>query len=68
MSPILNLAVGVVASTYIFLHLLLRLTQDAREPPAILTAFPFVSPVISMIKEKSRLHVRLRLVAEAVPL
>jgi hypothetical protein len=55
-----TLAVGVAASTYLFLRLLLRLTQDAREPPAILTGLPFVSPLIGMIREKSRFHIRLR--------
>ena len=54
--------VGVIASTYLFLRLLLRLTQDAKEPPAILTALPFVSPLLGMVREKSRFHIRLRLV------
>jgi hypothetical protein len=55
-------AAGVIASTYLFLHFLLRLTQDAREPRPILTTLPFINPLIGMIKEKSRFHVRLRLV------
>ncbi|KAI1849101.1 hypothetical protein JX266_005062 [Neoarthrinium moseri] len=60
MLPTVTLAVGVIATTYMFLRLLLRLTQDAREPPAIVTGLPFLSPIIGMIREKSRFHVRLR--------
>jgi hypothetical protein len=62
MFPIVTLAVGVIGSTYLFLQLLFRFSQDAKEPPAILTAIPFVSPLIGMIRENSRLHVRLRFV------
>jgi hypothetical protein len=56
----MTLVVGVAASTYLFLRLLLRLTQDATEPSAILTGLPFASPLIGMIREKSRFHIRLR--------
>ncbi|KAI1868481.1 uncharacterized protein JN550_006397 [Neoarthrinium moseri] len=60
MSPTVALVVGAIATTYLFLRLLLRLTQDASEPPAIETGIPFLSPLIGMIREKSRFHVRLR--------
>jgi hypothetical protein len=55
-----TLVIGVATSTYLLLRLLLHLTQDATEPPAILTELPFASPLIAMIREKSRLHIRLR--------
>jgi hypothetical protein len=60
MWPTLTLAAGIIASAYIFLRFLLYLTQDAREPPAILTALPFVGPLIGMIKENTNFQVRLR--------
>ena len=28
------------------------LTQDAKEPPAILTSFPFIGPLVGMLREK----------------
>ncbi|KAI1846537.1 hypothetical protein JX266_007434 [Neoarthrinium moseri] len=45
-----NLAVviGAVAATYVFLVTLLRLTQDAKEPPSISDAVPFVTPMVNM--------------------
>lgn len=42
------LAVGGIAATYIFLLSLLRLTQDAREPPSICNTIPFVTPLWQM--------------------
>ncbi|KAI0389233.1 cytochrome P450 [Xylariaceae sp. FL0594] len=41
----------IVAGTYIFLFALLHLTQDAKEPPAIATSIPFVTPAIGMLVE-----------------
>ncbi|KAH6847191.1 cytochrome P450 [Chaetomium sp. MPI-CAGE-AT-0009] len=60
MTPIATLVLGGLAATYIFLRVLLSLTQDAKEPPAILTGIPFVEPLIGMIREKSRFYIRLR--------
>lgn len=57
-------SVGLVC-TYIFLRIVLHLTQDVREPPAIEKAIPFLSPMIGMIREKSRYYVRLRLVPKS---
>ena len=53
---------GAFAATYLFLRFLLEFTQDAKEPPAILTGIPFLSPLISMIREKSNFHTHLRFV------
>lgn len=55
-----SLVLGGLAATYVFLRILLNLTQDAREPPAILTNIPFIQPLIGMIREKERFYVRLR--------
>ncbi|GAB1317669.1 hypothetical protein MFIFM68171_07879 [Madurella fahalii] len=60
MSTTISLVFGGLTATYLFLRLLLSLTQDAREPPAILTDIPFIQPLIGMIREKSRFHIRLR--------
>lgn len=60
MAPTLTIALGAVAVTYLFLRLLLYLTQDSREPPAIETSLPFISPLIGMFRERQRYHVRLR--------
>lgn len=43
---------GVVASTYIFLRLLLHYTQDAKEPPVIATSIPFIGPILGMMTKK----------------
>ncbi|KAK8042437.1 hypothetical protein PG994_012920 [Apiospora phragmitis] len=51
---------AIAAFTYLFLRLLSHWTQDAREPPAIETRWPFIGPLIGMIREKSRFHLRLR--------
>ncbi|KAK4247613.1 cytochrome P450 [Corynascus novoguineensis] len=55
-----SLVLGGLAATYVFLRILLNLTQDAREPPAILTNIPFIQPLIGMVREKERFYVRLR--------
>ncbi|KAK3291993.1 cytochrome P450 [Chaetomium fimeti] len=60
MAPTISLVLGGLAATYVFLRVLLNLTQDAKEPPAILTDIPFIEPLIGMIREKSRFHIRLR--------
>lgn len=56
-------ALGGFAASYLFLRLILYLTQDAREPPAILTSVPFFGPLVGMIREKSSFHLRLRCVS-----
>ncbi|KAL2151436.1 hypothetical protein VTH82DRAFT_6534 [Thermothelomyces myriococcoides] len=60
MAPVVSLVLGGLAATYVFLRVLLNLTQDVREPPAILTDIPFVQPLIGMIREKASFYVRLR--------
>ena len=60
MAPILTVVLGGLAATYLFLQFLLKLTQDAKEPPVILTGLPFISPVIAMVKGKTDFHVQLR--------
>lgn len=61
MIPAVAIAAGAIAAlAYLFLRLLITWTQDVREPPAIETGLPFIGSLIDMIREKSRLHVRLR--------
>ncbi|KXX74385.1 Cholesterol 7-alpha-monooxygenase [Madurella mycetomatis] len=60
MAPTISLVFGGLAATYVFLRFLLTLTQDAKEPPAILTDIPFVQPLVGMIREKARFYIRLR--------
>ncbi|KAK7956418.1 cytochrome P450 [Apiospora aurea] len=59
-STLAIVAGAIVALLYVFLRLLLYCTQDAREPPAIETGWPFIGPLVGMLREKSRLHFRLR--------
>ncbi|KAM7189586.1 cholesterol 7-alpha-monooxygenase [Rhypophila sp. PSN 637] len=60
MAGFLSVVFGVLLATYIFLRVLLHLTQDSKEPPAILTGIPFLGPINGMIREKSGFFVRLR--------
>ncbi|KAK9778547.1 putative Cytochrome P450 [Seiridium cardinale] len=55
-----TIAAGAIAATYLFFRFLLHLTESAKEPPAIATGLPFLSPLIGMIREKASFHVRLR--------
>ncbi|KAI1503392.1 cytochrome P450 [Biscogniauxia marginata] len=43
--------VGVVAATYLFLLALLRLTQEAKEPPSISNTIPFITPILKMVSK-----------------
>ncbi|KAH9908578.1 cytochrome P450 [Xylariomycetidae sp. FL2044] len=60
MAPSVTAILGSLVTTYMFLRFILRLTQDAREPPAIQNGIPFIGPLIGIIREKSNFHVRLR--------
>ncbi|KAM7214483.1 25-hydroxycholesterol 7-alpha-hydroxylase [Rhypophila decipiens] len=60
MAGFLSVAFGVLVATYTFLRVLLHLTQDSKEPPAILTGIPFFGPMKGMVREKSGFFVRLR--------
>ncbi|KAJ3561065.1 hypothetical protein NPX13_g9088 [Xylaria arbuscula] len=53
-------AIGAVGAMYMFLQALLRLTQDSKEPPAMGTTIPFVSPILGMKKRNSRYYNYLR--------
>lgn len=61
MTSTVGLFLGGVVATYIFLRFLLSAmlsaTQDANEPPAILTGIPFIQPLAGMIREKSRFYI-----------
>lgn len=48
---------------YLSLHLVLNITQDKREPPAIATSIPFLSPILGMSRKKSKFYIELRQVA-----
>ncbi|KAK3324471.1 cytochrome P450 [Cercophora scortea] len=58
--PNLVAAIGTAAVTYGFLWALLHSTQDAREPPLLLGAIPFISPVIGMVKWSMDFYVQLK--------
>ncbi|KAI1630816.1 cytochrome P450 [Biscogniauxia mediterranea] len=60
MTPSLSVVFGSLAATYVFLRFLLYLTQDAKEPPAIVTGIPFVGPLIGMARQKSGYYNQLR--------
>ncbi|KAI0444733.1 cytochrome P450 [Xylaria telfairii] len=60
MDVIMIMTLSGLAATYLFLHFLLYLTQDVREPPSIANGVPFFSPLIGMIREKSNFYLRLR--------
>ncbi|KAI9155613.1 25-hydroxycholesterol 7-alpha-hydroxylase [Paramyrothecium foliicola] len=60
MSQSAAVIIGGLVIFYVSLRLLLRVTHDAKEPPAIVTAIPFLSPLVGMIREKSSLYLRLR--------
>jgi hypothetical protein len=59
---VFNLTYTLVAATvlYAVLHSFLRIWQDAREPPVVLSGIPFISPVIDMVRKKARFFVHLR--------
>lgn len=60
MASVVTIVVGGFTAVYLFLRLILYLTQDEEEPPAILTSVPFFGPLVGMIQEKSNFHLRLR--------
>lgn len=58
-----SLLVGALLGTaclYALLRSVLRLTQDAREPPSVEDGIPFLGPVISMLTQKSQLYPNLK--------
>ncbi|PVI08705.1 cytochrome P450 [Periconia macrospinosa] len=52
--------VGAATVLYFSLQLLLHLTQDKREPTALATSIPFLSPIFGMSKKKSKFYIELR--------
>jgi hypothetical protein len=50
---------------FLGLQMLLRLTQDSKEPKAIETTIPFAGPIIAMIRYKADVYERLRFVASS---
>jgi hypothetical protein len=61
-STILAAAFTITAVIYGALHVLLSATQDAKEPPIVPAAIPFVSSIIGLSKKKSRYYTELRYV------
>jgi hypothetical protein len=57
--PILVLYISGVIALYIFLRCLLAFTHDAKEPVALATEIPFLSPLIGM-RRKARFNIDLR--------
>ncbi|PVH98078.1 cytochrome P450 [Periconia macrospinosa] len=50
---------GSLVATYVFLRLLLALTQDDNEPKALATSIPFLSPLLGMAR-KGQFYIDLR--------
>lgn len=61
-----TLVCGGIVGVYVVLRFLLHFTQHAKEPPAIETGIPFLTPMIGMIREKSKYYIRLRSVILAI--
>ncbi|KAI1272186.1 cytochrome P450 [Xylaria sp. FL0933] len=60
MWSLITAAFGAVIATYLFLQMLLHLTQDSKEPRVVATSIPFVSPILGMRKRNSRYYNYLR--------
>ncbi|TVY68970.1 Cholesterol 7-alpha-monooxygenase [Lachnellula suecica] len=60
MSDILAILATVLVASAGCLHLFLRYTQDAREPPMASTIFPFIGPMINLSRKKTKYYVGLR--------
>ncbi|KAI1459617.1 cytochrome P450 [Annulohypoxylon moriforme] len=45
-----------IAGVYSFLHLLLHLTQNSKEPPTVGNAIPFITPMVRMKTLKSKFY------------
>ncbi|KAK4206355.1 putative 25-hydroxycholesterol 7-alpha-hydroxylase [Rhypophila decipiens] len=58
--PILVVAAGTAVATYMLLSSLLRLTQDPKEPPLVLSTLPFLSPILGMVKWSMDFYVHMR--------
>jgi hypothetical protein len=60
MTSTLALVLGSVTAAYVFFSALLRVTQDSKEPPAIETSIPFISPLLGLILGMQTFTVNLR--------
>jgi hypothetical protein len=56
----LTLVLLILPVFYIGLSLLLHLTQDPQEPPVVDTILPFLSPMLGMVRKKTKYYVELR--------
>ena len=56
----LTTAISSLAGFYVFFWALLKLTQDANEPPVVENTIPFLSSIISMVSKGSEFHNYLR--------
>lgn len=54
--------VGAAIVLFLLSQLLLHITQDKREPPALATFIPFLGPIFGMSRKKSRFYIELRYV------
>ncbi|KAI1085984.1 cytochrome P450 [Rostrohypoxylon terebratum] len=52
----LTTAAAVIAGLYAFLHVLLRLTQNPKEPPVICSTIPFITPILGMKTLKAKFY------------
>jgi hypothetical protein len=59
---LLATTVGGLAATYVFFWALLQFTQDANEPPLVLTAVPFLSPIVGIVRRSMDFYVYMRYV------
>jgi len=66
MTSTITLVISIVTGAYAFFAALLRFTQDAKEPPAIETWIPFLSPLLGLILGMQKFTIRLRLVASNI--
>lgn len=53
------LVISGLAVTYVFLRFLLAFTHNAKEPPALATEIPFLSPIVGM-RKKGKFYIDLR--------
>ncbi|CAJ2507702.1 Uu.00g088880.m01.CDS01 [Anthostomella pinea] len=60
MTSMFALVLGSVGAAYVFVSALLYFTQDSKEPPAIETALPFISPLLGLVFGMQQYYVKLR--------
>lgn len=60
MHPIIAISLGVLVVTYVFLQLLLQLTQSKREPRLLESTLPFLDPAIGIFTHRANYLANLR--------